>query len=172
MGDDRSQIPLRGVWYRHVRGGGDPLGLPPAGARGRWQRGGVIGAVYLAEDSETTWAEFYRAAAEQHLPPERLLPRDLWSYRVALERVVDMTDPAALAAAGLAPSTPTSAERPAYQALGEQLATAGAQGVLYHSAARPVGRCVCVFETALEGLTPLDRVRVHAPPAPPPGTRS
>lgn len=109
MDHDPRQIPLRGVWYRHVRGGGDPLGLPPAGARGRWQRGQVTGAIYLAEDSETTWAEFHRAATEQHLPPEQLLPRDLWSYRVALERVVDMTDPATLAAPGLATSSPTSA---------------------------------------------------------------
>lgn len=92
----------------------------------------------------------------------------MWSYRIALASVVDVTDPATLAAAGLAPSAPTSAQWPAYQALGEQLAAAGAQGVLYRSAARPEGRCLCVFATALGGLTPLDRVRVQVPPAPPP----
>lgn len=172
MGAEPTRIPLAGIWYRHVRAGGDPLGLPPAGARGRWQRAHVVGALYLADSPETAWAEFYRATAEMELPPGSLMPRDLWRYRLELDAVADLSDPTALAGAGLPPAAPDREQWPAFQAVGERLAQAGADGVLYASAARPAHRCVCIFAGALEKVEPLEHERVDAPPAPPRGMRT
>ena len=69
MAADPDRVPVSGTWYRHVAAGRDPLGLPPASARGRWQRAEIIGAQYLADSPQTAWAEFYRALAEQEVPP-------------------------------------------------------------------------------------------------------
>ena len=132
----------------------------------------MVGALYLADSPETAWAEFYRAAAEMEIPPTKLLPRDLWRLSVALEDVADLRDPAALTAVGLDPAVPDRGQWPAYQAVGERLARARVQGVLYRSAARPAHRCLCIFATALDGLTALDSERVDAPPAPPRGMRT
>lgn len=71
MHTEPRRIPLGGVWYRHVRADGEPLGLPPAAASGRWQRAHIVGAIYVADSADTAWAEFYRAAAEMELSPTR-----------------------------------------------------------------------------------------------------
>ena len=172
MGAEPDRIPLSGIWYRHVRAGGHPLGLPPAAAGGRWQRARVVGAVYLADSPHTAWAEFYRALAETEVAPAALMPRDLWRYRVALDAVADLTEPTALAQLGLDPAVPDRAQWPAFQAVGERLARDGAQAVLYRSAARPDHRCLCVFAGALDAVAALDRKRIDAPPAPPRGMRT
>jgi RES domain-containing protein len=100
-----------------------------------------VGGLYLADTPETAWAEFYRAAAELEVPPAKLLPRDLWRYEVSLNAVADLSSDQALAAAGLSTPAPDSSDWPPFQAVGERLALAGAQGVLWHSAARPANLC-------------------------------
>lgn len=100
-----------------------------------------MGGLYLADTPETAWAEFYRAAAELEVPPAKLLPRDLWRYEVSLNAVADLSSDQALAAAGLSTPAPDSSDWPPFQAVGERLALAGAQGVLWHSAARPANLC-------------------------------
>jgi hypothetical protein len=100
------------------------------------------------------------------------MPRDLWRYRLELDAVADLSDPATLTGAGLPAAAPDREQWPAFQAAGERLARGGAEGVLYRSAARPAHRCVCVFATALKKVVPLDRERVDAPPAPPRGMRT
>jgi hypothetical protein len=47
---------------------------------GRWQRGERLAGLYLAQDPDTVWAEWYRALAELDLPPDTRLPRDLWRF--------------------------------------------------------------------------------------------
>lgn len=172
MAPKPDRVPVHGVWYRHVRGDGDPLGLPSGDASGRWQRARVVGGLYLADTSETVWAEFYRPAAELQAPPGRLLPRDLWRYEVALAAVADLSNEARLAAAGLRTPLPDSGDWPPFQEVGEQLALSGADGVLWRSAARPAHLCLCVFAPALSALKPLDRKRIDAAPPPPRGMRT
>lgn len=155
-----------------MRRGGDPLGLAPDDARGRWQRARVVPALYLADGPDTAWGEFYRGLAEHGIPPALRMPRDLWRYEVALTEVADLTDPAALSALGLPSAIPESTQWPAFQAVGERLAGAGVQAVLYESAARPAHRCLCVFAPALDRLTALDHQRFDALPAPPRGMRT
>lgn len=63
-------VSISGVWWRHLPHGGDPLRLAEPASDGRWQRGKTVGALYLAEDAETAWAEWYRTLAESGLPAE------------------------------------------------------------------------------------------------------
>jgi hypothetical protein len=42
---------------------------------GRWQRGEQLAGLYLAQDPDTVWAEWYRALAELGEPPDLRLPR-------------------------------------------------------------------------------------------------
>jgi hypothetical protein len=82
------RIALGGVWYRHVRGGGNPLRLPADEARGRWQRGRVIAALRM--------------------------PRDLWRYEVPLTDVADLTDRDAQTPPGPGPPAPSDAVLPSF----------------------------------------------------------
>ena len=79
-------------WWRHTFHGADPLArrLPPPD--GRWQRGAIVEALYLAGDEATVWAEWYRHLAEAGIPPNQQMPRDLWTWAVdpGLE-VADLT---------------------------------------------------------------------------------
>ncbi|HKE18510.1 MAG TPA: RES family NAD+ phosphorylase [Kofleriaceae bacterium] len=172
MALEPSLIPLGGLWYRHVRGGGDALGLAPGDAHGRWQRARVVGALYLADSPDTAWGEFYRGLAEHGIPPGLRMPRDLWCYRADFTEVADLTERDTLTALGLPAAVPNSTQWPVFQAVGERLARAGAQAVLYQSAARPAHRCLCVFAAALDRLTPLGHEHVDALPAPPRGMRT
>jgi hypothetical protein len=90
-----------------------------------------------------------------------------WWYQLKLDDVSDLTGEAALAAAGLTAPVPDSSDWPAFQAVGERLALTDADGVLWHSAARPANRCLCVFASVVDRLQPIDCERLDAPPAPP-----
>ena len=93
-------VPVTGVWFRHVRAGGSPMPVRPA-PDGRWQRGEQLAGLYLAADPDTVWAEWYRARAELGEPPDTWLPRDRWRFSLNLQRVADLSRPAALRALGL-----------------------------------------------------------------------
>jgi len=91
--------------------------------------------------------------------------------------VADLTIVETLAALGLPAAEPSRDQWPLFQDVGEGLHAAGCDGLLYHSAARPGGLCLCVFRanaTAASGrLEPLARARrVSRPPVPPRGLRT
>jgi RES domain-containing protein len=172
VGDDVGAVAVRGVWLRHAPPAVAALERPDPPPSGRWQRGPAVAALYFAEQEAIVWAEWYRALAELGWPPERLLPRRLWSIATDLDRVADLSSERLLVAAGLHALEPRRAQWPAFQEVGERLASDGYQGVLYRSAARPEGLALCVFLTAAtEGRL---RVRgqaklVDRPPVPPRG---
>jgi RES domain-containing protein len=142
---------------------------------GRWQRGELLVGLYLAEDPDTVWAEWYRALAELGVPPDASLPRDLWRFSLNLKRVADLSRPAALRALGLPDPKPDRAQWPAFQDAGVRLAADGFEGVLFCSSARPTDLCVCVFGSAqgFPGVKPLGSPeRTHAAPVPPRGMRT
>jgi RES domain-containing protein len=160
-----------GVWWRHLPHGGGPLRHAEPAADGRWQRGGTVAALCLADEEETARAEWYRSLAERGLPPEMGLPRDLWSYAVELTEVADLTTDAALADHGLEAPRPTRRQWPSFQRLGEALFGEGARGILYRSAARPEAQALCVFaaERGFPALTPVPPPRTFTRPPPRPG---
>ena len=175
MALDIDAVRLDGVYFRHVPRGAAPLIGPEPPRDGRWQRGEIVGAVYLADSVATAWAEWYRVLAELALPPARALPRDLWRIEVSLERVADLSDEDRLRRVGLARPRPGRSDWPAYQQVGEALHAEEWPALVAPSAARPEGTVICVFRTTGEipGLAPLPPPSVQAePPAPPRGLRT
>lgn len=171
MGDiDVAWVPISGTWVRYApvrrRAG---LALP---APGRWEREGRP-RLYLADSEQTAWAEFYRALAERGQAPGDQLPLELVSLAVRLDRVADLRTERARTAVGLPRMRPTRAQWAPFQTVGEQLIDAGAQAVIYGSAARLRSRCLCVFAAGLAGLEPVgEPVRIDTAPPPPRGLRT
>jgi hypothetical protein len=111
---ETATVPVAGTSYRHVPAGAAPMPGRPA-PDGRWQRGEQVAGLYLAQDRDTVWAEWYRALAELGEPPDSRLPRDLWRFRVALEQVADVSAPAALRALGLPDMLPDRSQWPRFE---------------------------------------------------------
>jgi len=168
-------VAVTGMWVRHLPAGGDPLWWPPEPPDGRWQRGQVVGALYLADGAETAWAEWYRWLAATARQPLDTLPRELWRYQIQLERIANLATPDRVAAAGLRAPEPDTNQWPEYQALGERLNADGWTGVLYRSAARPAAQALCVFRAgrAVNGVRPVPPPEPQKdPPVPPTGLRT
>lgn len=169
------RVPVHGIWWRQVAAGLDPLELRDPPGDGRWQRGAIAGAIYVADREETVWAEWYRALAEAALPPSAWLPCDLWRIEVELDNVADLSTVQRLSAVGLDPPRPNRRTWQSYQDLGEQLAAQGAPGVIAPSASRPEGLVLCLFrdEESPTGASVRGRARrIAEPPVPPRGLRT
>jgi hypothetical protein len=142
---------------------------------GRWQRGEQLAGLYVAQDPDTVWAEWYRALAELGEPPDARLPRDLWKFTLNLQHVADATTRYALESLGLPDPLPDRSQWPAFQDAGHRLAADDFEAVLFRSSARPEGLCLCVFATA-EGFPGVRATgspkRLTAAPAPPRGMRT
>jgi len=169
---DVDRTSVAGVWVKH-----SPPGLPPFPSRldppdNRWQRGAVVDAIYLADSEDTAWAEWYRHLAENGLPPEKALPRELWEWEVDIE-VADLSTEGGLARVSLALPTPGRPTWPPFQAVGEQLWLEGWRGLVAPSAARPVGQTLCLFwpsGTFIDGGEPRTPPRLVVDmPVPPVG---
>lgn len=174
MALDIDRVPLAGIWWRHVRHGLDPLMLPAPPNDGRWQRGTVLGGLYLAGDEDTLWAEWYRALAESGLPPAAWLPRDVWEVDVQIDGAADLSDEDRLRRVGLRPPEPGRHTWPPYQDVGEALADEGCPALFAPSAARPRGLVLCVFDRpgAYTLNTAGKPTVMENPPAPPRGMRT
>ena len=73
------RVSVAGAWWRQApHGAGSLCRLASPPSSGRWQHGGTVAAIYLADEEETAWAEWYRVLAEIALPPTHGMPRDLW----------------------------------------------------------------------------------------------
>ncbi len=131
--------------------------------------------LYLACCTDTAWAEWLRATAEDGVPPAARLPRDMWSVAVDIAGVADLAAPGALARIGLARIRPTQRQWPACQAVGEALWLDGAAGLLAPSAAHEGHQVLCVFRTEhhVPGITELHPpTRFDAIPVIPVGLRT
>lgn len=172
MALDVDATPVTGRWIKHAYPGADPLELRDPPPNNRWQRGDVVDAIYLADEAETAWAEWYRHLAERGVPPNDQMPRDVWSWEVDAV-VADVSDAARLARVGLPPPRPGRRTWSPYQHVGETLAAEGWAGLLAPSAARPAHLVVCLFRTA-DGTVSSARsvpppAQIFQPPAPPTG---
>lgn len=128
------RVSVAGSWWRQTPHGSDPLWLASPPSSGRWQRGETVAAIYLADDEDTAWAEWYRALAEI-ATPEKLARLELPALR---------------------PSRRTWAP---FQEAGEQLHSDGYGGILYPSAARPDHKALCLFreDVLIPGAEPYGR---------------
>ena len=125
----------------------DLLGRAATPTDGRWQHGEHVPGLYLAEDTATAVAEWYRFLAELGIPPSRAVPHDHHVWRLDLE-LADLSSARQLASVGLKPPRPGRATWPPYQDVGEILWREGWAGLLAPSAARPEGRIACIFATS------------------------
>jgi RES domain-containing protein len=173
MGERIPRVSVSGTWVRHVPAGGQALSTRIRGTAGRFHRPGET-ALYLADSSETAWAEWYRALAERGQSPADALPRDLYHVSVRLPDVVDVSTTAARKELGLpAQMRPAASQWQAFQEFAATLRAEGAQGVLCRSAARTRALCLCVFELGLPGLrVEGEPMTVLTPPPPPRGLRT
>ena len=170
-------VRVTGRWFRHAYPGPDPLPRrePPPDAR--WQRGEIVDALYLADEEDTAWAEWYRHLAELGVPPGRQMPRALWTWDLDVHQA-DLSSESGLRRIGLTLPRPGRRNWSAYQRAGETLAADGWPGLVTRSAARPTHRVVCLFRTtpaqggpsSVPGARPLPGPRlVTEAPAPPRG---
>jgi RES domain-containing protein len=161
-------VAVSGEWIRHAPHHSDLLGRAAEATDGRWQRGAVVQALYLADDAATAAAEWYRYLAERGVPPTSAIPHDHHVWGIELE-VADLSDVERLAAVGLEPPRPQRRSWPPYQHIGETLFDEGWRGLLAPSAARPDAVVLCIFENGWPpvGCLPLRAIEItHAPPPP------
>lgn len=169
------RVSVAGSWWRQTPHGSDPLWQASPPANGRWQHGQTVAAIYLADDEDTAWAEWYRALAEIAMPPARGMPRDLWRWAIAVEEIADLSTPKKLARLELPAPRPSRGTWEPFQAAGEQLHSDGYRGILYPSAARPDHKALCLFreDVLIPGAEPVRPPVTHRdPPAPPAGMRT
>jgi RES domain-containing protein len=139
------RIRVQGTYWRLTRADSEPFPWTAEPSDGRWQRGSVVRAIYLADDEATTWAEWYRHSAEAGVPPGRRLPRAVWRVGVDLADVADLTAPGVLEAHGVKRLDPSRRQWPRTQAIGEAYFADGARGLLAPSAAHRGGVVLAVF---------------------------
>ena len=159
-----------GEWIRHAPHRSDLLGRAATPTDGRWQHGEHVPGLYLAEDTATAVAEWYRFLAELGIPPSRAVPHDHHVWRLDLE-LADLTSTRQLASIGLDPPRPGRATWPPYQDIGETLWREGWAGLLAPSASRPDGRIACIFAARWppEHCTPIRANEITETPPPPQG---
>jgi RES domain-containing protein len=161
---------VEGTWVRHVPHRASLLGRSDTPSDGRWQRGEIVPALYLADTVATATAEWYRSLAEWGLSPQDHVPYDHHRWRMELE-LADLSDTDRLQAVMLQAPRPSRNTWPAFQRVGEQLWREGWAGLIAPSAAHPGSLIACVFASAWPpaGCTPLDASTVKAIPPPPRG---
>lgn len=166
---------VSGRWRRHIPGHADPAFRPHPPGDSRWQHGAVVDALYLAEDTDCMWAEWYRHLAKAGIPPSESLPRDVWDYEAAAITVADLSTRDRLDRVGLPLPSPRETDWPLFQEIGETLHEQGWPGILTVSAARPESQVLVVFLPSGEAPTELATVsftHVDAAPTPPRGMRT
>lgn len=163
-------VAVGGEWIRHAPHHSDLLGRSSESTDGRWQRGGVVRALYLAQGAATAVAEWYRYLAERGLPPTAAVPHDHHLWRVDLQ-AADLSTPQRLAGVGLQPPRPSARTWRPYQRVGEALWREGWSGLCAPSAARPAALVLCIFGDAWppRGCTPLRAIKISQVPPPPTG---
>ena len=129
-------------------------------ADGRWQRGAVIRAFYLAASEDTAWSEWFRHTAEVGVPPARRLPRHTWRYRVGVDKVADLTEDGVLEAHGITGLFPTRRQWRLTQPIGEAYWSAGFRGLVAPSAAHVGGRVLAIYRPTAS----IPGVRATRPP--------
>lgn len=131
--------------YRHLSVGRHALS--GEGARlngGRWNPPGSFAVLYLALDVPTAVREFHRLATKHGLNPSNFLPRDLVTYEICLQHVMDLRVEVHARAVALDREQMLADDPAACQLVGEAAHHAGFEALLAPSATG-VGDVAVVF---------------------------
>jgi len=143
---------VRGTFQRHTGPHVTSVVGSPAG--GRWGRPGAYPVLYLGRPTDAVVGEAYRHLVDdiEGMTGDTVGPRTLWTLQVAVTDVVDLRDPASLAAVGLttgdlhsdtdksAPRRPSSPACRPYPRGGELLLVAPSEVARELGLSRPTGR--------------------------------
>jgi RES domain-containing protein len=119
-----------GAAFRHVSPSFDPLSAE--GARiggGRFNPAGSFPVLYLCRTRACAVAELRRLGERQRVGLEGLLPRYLYRFEVALERVLDLSDASTRLHAGIGLDSVTGPDWTACQELGVVALALGIQAI-------------------------------------------
>jgi RES domain-containing protein len=157
--DELPRSSFRDEAFRHQGPGYHPLS--GEGARiqgGRWNPSNSFPVLYLAVDASTAAAEFFRRANREGRPPEDLLPRRLYRYRVELSAVLDLRGPDELTQVGLSFLDLSSDDLSKCQAVGEAAHYVGFESIRAPSATSVGGNLAIFFDRLLPDsmVEPLD----------------
>lgn len=142
--------------YRHVAVGYNALsGEGARRAGGRWNPPESFATLYAAADRDTAIREFRRLVARQNLTPASFLPRDLFTYDVRLQHVVDLMVEDHVSAVGLTVDELRADDARPCQAVGEAAHHAGFEAILAPSATQD-GEVLAIF---LDRLLPGSVIR-------------
>jgi len=125
----------RGVVHRHIPEGGDAAATSfSRSAGGRWNPPGEFGALYTTTDEDDIEREMERAAEKRGITPKDLMPRDIVTISVFLQKVLDLTDPAVLHALKFNPDELTEGTYERTRDLARAIFKAGIEGIVVPSA--------------------------------------
>lgn len=121
--------------FRHQSPGRDPLsGEGSRGRGGRYNPPRSFPVLYLALSEATAAMELERLGQRHALGVGALLPRELYSYAVKLDEVVDLRDSATLDLLGLTASDLVSADLASTQTIGAEAHALGFKAIAAPSA--------------------------------------
>lgn len=90
------------IVFRNIRQGYNPLNdIGSYNRGGRWNMAKRYGALYSTLDRETCIGELEREARRRGLDIEDLQPREIFSLKVRLKKVLDLTDPKVISLLGI-----------------------------------------------------------------------
>jgi RES domain-containing protein len=152
-------VPYAGTAYRLIKKKYKSVPLSTVGSLkkdGRYHKRGAFPILYLGLSPKTCFSEIRKALShdgsglfDDTLIAERYA---LCSYRVSLEHVVNLTDPATLSHLGVDNATLTTDDYTPTQALGQRLYDApDPKALLAPSARHTGGQCLDVFMTKAPG---------------------
>lgn len=145
-----------GAAYRHIAVGYNALsGEGARRAGGRWNPAESFATLYVATHRDTAIREFRRLAARQNLSPASFLPRDLFTYEVRMQHVVDLTNEEHVRAAALTADDLRADDARRCQAVGQAAHHAGFEAIRAPSATQD-GEVLAIF---LDRLLPGSIVR-------------
>lgn len=125
----------RGDGFRQQAPTYDPLSGEGARRRGgRFNPPQSFPVLYLCTTRACAVAEFVRAGNRLAIGPEGLLPRKLFNYRVALDRVLDLTGASTLEQLGSAQADLVGEDLSLTRSIGEAAHALGIQAICSRSA--------------------------------------
>ena len=119
---------------------------------GRYNLPRSFPVIYLCLTRPCVVAELTTQATRQSVQLSDLLPRELWSVAASLERVLDLTEPAALTSLGVASAELVRPDHAFTQQIGEAAHERGVQAIKAPSASG-VDEVLAVFPENLGTIT-------------------